>query len=146
MNPAIHTEMLAPAAVLVAWSLLVLLWTIVTRVPAFQQAGVDLATAPPGGRFVDVEPELPARVRWVAHNHNHLMEQPTLFYAAVVILALTEASTLALAAAWAYVGLRIAHSLWQNLVNTVPIRFALFALATLCLLVLTALALMATLT
>ena len=35
--------------------------------------------------------------------------------------------------AWAYVGLRIAHSLVQALVNRVLVRFGLFALASLAL-------------
>ncbi len=38
--------------------------------------------------------------------------------------------------AWGYVGLRIAHSLWQATVNKLPVRFTLFALSTLCLMVL----------
>ena len=40
--------------------------------------------------------------------------------------------------AWAYVVLRIVHSLWQALVNVIPVRFALFALSSLVLFVLLA--------
>lgn len=47
--------------------------------------------------------------------------------------------------AWIYVALRIAHSLWQSLVNVVAIRFLLFMLSTLALVVLTIHALMLTL-
>ena len=62
------------------------------------------------------------------------MEQPTLFYAAVAILAIAgSGGGINLVLAWAYTGLRIAHSLWQALVNTLPVRFALFAMSTLCL-------------
>ena len=65
------------------------------------------------------------------------MEQPTLFYAVVAILAIAgDASAVSLAAAWGYTGLRIAHSLWQGLVNIVKIRIVLFTLSTLCLWVL----------
>ena len=138
-------EILAPAAVLVGWSLVVLAWTVATRLPAFSNAGIDLTTAPPGGRFSDVEPQLPDKVRWVAHNYNHLMEQPTIFYATVVILALAATPGTGVIWAWGYTGLRVVHSLWQGLVNTVPVRFVIFALSTLCLAVLAYQALRATL-
>jgi len=42
------------------------------------------------------------------------------------------------------VGFRILHSLWQILVNTIPVRFALFLAATLALIVLAVRAVMAT--
>ena len=38
--------------------------------------------------------------------------------------------------AWAYVGLRIAHSLLQATVNIIRFRFLLFALSSLCLMAL----------
>lgn len=126
---------LAPAAVLVLWSIVVLFWIMFTRFPAFKKAGVDLTQAEPGGRYQDVEPAMPAKVNWVSHNYVHLMEQPTLFYAVIMILAVAGDSTsTSLALAWAYCGLRIVHSLWQNLVNTIPIRFMLFLVSSLCLL------------
>lgn len=130
-------SILGPAAVLVLWSLVVLMWMTATRFPAFARAGVDVAATPRGARYADVEQNMPPRVNWVSHNYTHLMEQPTLFYAAVAILAIAgDASTVSLAAAWGYTGLRIVHSLWQGLVNIVRIRIVLFTLSTLCLLVL----------
>ena len=99
-----------------------------------------------GGRGEDLEKVLPAKVNWVSHNYTHLHEQPTLFYATVGILALTgQGNGLNAKLAWAYVGLRIAHSVWQALVNTVNIRFALFIASTLVLLTLAINALRATL-
>jgi hypothetical protein len=128
---------LGPAAVLVLWSLVVLMWLITTRLPAFAKAGIRLADSPPGSRYADVEQDMPSRVNWVSHNYTHLMEQPTIFYAVVAVLALAgDTSTVDLAFAWAYTGLRIAHSLWQGLVNVVAVRVVLFALSTLCLWVL----------
>lgn len=135
MNVMLNTAILAPAAVLASWSLVILVWVLVTRMPAFKQAGVDLANAPPGGRYVDVEAAMPPRVNWVAHNYNHLMEQPTVFYALVAVLAIGGADDKVALWAWGYTGLRIVHSLWQALVNTVPIRFAIFLLSTVCLFV-----------
>lgn len=137
MNLMLNTQILAPAAVLVAWSMVMTVWVVVTRFPAFKAAGIDLSEAPPGGRYPDVEPAMPPRVNWVAHNYNHLMEQPTIFYPLVVILAITGAPDAAIWWAWAYTGFRILHSLWQALVNTVPTRFALFMCSNVCLFALT---------
>ena len=129
-----NSPILAPAAVLVLWSLIMLLWLAATRLPAMSKAGIDLKTAPPGGRGIDLEPVLPAKLNWISHNYTHLMEQPTLFYAVVGILALAGAgSGLNLTLAWGYVGLRIVHSLWQALINVTSIRFLIFLLSTICL-------------
>ena len=83
-----HIPILAPAAVLVLWSLVVLLWMTVTRFPAFAKAGLKMNEAERGSRCTDVEPMMPAKVNWKSHNYTHLMEQPTIFYAAVLVLAL----------------------------------------------------------
>ncbi len=131
------SEILAPAAVLVLWSVIMVFWMAGTRLPAMAKSGADLKTAPPGGRGVDLEGVLPPSVNWKAHNFTHLVEQPTLFYAVVVILALSGAGDgLNAQLAWGYTGLRVLHSLWQSLVNTIPVRFTLFLLSTLCLTVL----------
>lgn len=128
---------LGPAAVLVLWSLVVLAWLVATRFPAFAKAGLNVENTPRGARYADVEKSMPAKVNWVSHNYTHLMEQPTIFYAVVAILAIAgDTSAINLYAAWAYVGLRIVHSLWQGLVNIVKIRILLFTLSTICLWVL----------
>ncbi len=125
---------LAPAAVLVLWSMIMLVWMAGTRLPAMSKIGMDLSKAAPGGRGVDIDPNVPPTVAWKSHNYAHLMEQPTLFYAVVGILALAGASTgINVTLAWGYVALRIVHSLWQALVNTIPLRFALFLLSSICL-------------
>ncbi len=131
------SPILAPAAILVLWSLIVLMWMVLTRFPAFKKAGMDLSKAEAGIRYQDVEANLPADVNWKSHNYTHLMEQPTLFYATVAILALAgEGSGLNATLAWVYVGLRIVHSLWQIKVNTISIRVRLFALSSMVLIVL----------
>jgi hypothetical protein len=132
-----NEPILAPAAVLVLWSLIMLLWMAATRFPAMAKSGMDLSKSPPGGRGQDLDAVLPANVNWKSHNYAHLMEQPTLFYAVVAILAIAGAGAGVNAQlAWAYVIIRIAHSLWQSLVNTIPVRFSLFLVSTGCLLVL----------
>lgn len=138
------TSILAPAAILVVWSLLMLFWMAGARLPAMSKAGIDLGTAV-GGRGVDIDPNVPPSVAWKSHNYAHLMEQPTIFYATVMILAIAGAATpLLVSVAWAYTLLRVAHSIWQATINKVNIRFVLFLLSTLCLLFLAVHAVMAT--
>lgn len=130
-------SLLGPAAVLVLWSLVVLAWVASTRLPAFSRGGITLGKIPVGARYADVEADMPAKINWVSHNYTHLMEQPTLFYAVVLVLAVAgDTSGVSLTAAWAYALIRIAHSLWQGIVNTVPVRALMFGLSTLCLWVL----------
>ncbi|MEO1044975.1 MAG: MAPEG family protein [Pseudomonadota bacterium] len=131
-----NTALLVPATVLVLWTLVMLFWMAGTRLPALKKMGIDMA-AKPGGRGPDVDPVVPPQVAWKSHNHTHLMEQPTLFYATIVILTLSNGvSDLTIGVSWAYVGLRIVHSLWQSLVNTVTVRFLLFLASTFCLIAL----------
>jgi hypothetical protein len=138
-------DILAPAAVLVLWTLVMLVWTAATRLPALKAAGIDMSKAV-GGRGQDLEGVLPANVNWKAHNYAHLVEQPTLFYAVVAMLAiLGQVSAVAVALAWTYVMIRIVHSLVQATSNRIAVRFPLFIAGTLALLALTVMALMRTL-
>jgi hypothetical protein len=74
--------------------------------------------------------KLPPNVRWKADNYNHLMEQPTIFYAIVMALALLGSeSFVAVFLAWLYVALRVIHSLVQALTNKIEVRFLVFALS-----------------
>ena len=139
-----QAQMLAPAAVLVAWSLVMLLWTALGRFGSLGQLKTMMDKAPPGARGSDLEGRLPSRVMWKSHNYTHLMEQPTIFYPAVIIVALLGPGTADITLAWAYVALRIIHSLWQATVNTIPGRFTLFLLSTGCLIALALRAVMLT--
>ena len=127
-----QAQMLAPAAVLVAWSIVMLFWMAFTRLPAMAKGG-GLKGAKPGGRGQDLEGVIPDRINWKAHNYAHLMEQPTLFYAVVVIIAIMGPGALDPVFAWIYVAIRIVHSIWQATVNIVSVRFLLFLLSTLAL-------------
>ena len=138
-------DILAPAVVLVLWTLVMLVWTAATRLPAMKAKGISLATAV-GGRGHDLEGVLPANVNWKSHNYSHLVEQPTLFYAVVAILAILQAGgETAVMLAWAYVVIRILHSLVQATFNRVAVRFSLFLLSTAALLGLAVIALQETL-
>ena len=130
----IETAILAPAALLASWTMLVFLWLLSRRLPAFKSAGINM---PAGFRGADSEAQMPAKANWLSHNYTHLMEQPTVFYPVVIILALLgDGSAVSLNLAWAYVVSRVLHSLWQGNVNTIPVRFGLFALVSLCLIAL----------
>lgn len=128
-----QAQILAPAAVLVLWTIVMLVWLAVTRFPAMAKIGITAKTAPPGGRGQNLDGVLPDPVQWKSHNYAHLMEQPTLFYAVIAILAIMGAQERDVQFAWAYVALRIIHSLWQATVNTIPVRVTLFLFSTICL-------------
>jgi hypothetical protein len=128
MHPS---PLLAPVVTLVAWSLVMLIWLAIKRRPFVANRG----ELPPGSRGEDMPP---GPHNWPAHNYQHLMEQPTLFYAIVLALVLMGFDhPINVWLAWGYVGLRIIHSIVQATVNIVRIRFLIFALATLCLVGLT---------
>ena len=135
-----EVPMLTPVLALVVWTLAIWIWMYATRIPAMQKAGI----APQQARFPGSLERLPDSARQVADNYNHLMEQPTIFYALCFIVVLAGRSdSLNIDLAWAYVGLRIVHSLIQCTVNIVNLRFLVFTLSTLVLMAMAARAVMA---
>jgi hypothetical protein len=128
------SPLLAPVVTLVAWSIVMLVWLAFKRAP-FVRNRRDI---PPGTRGADLEAKYPGAPHWPAHNYQHLMEQPTLFYAIVLALVLMGFDQpINVYLAWGYVGLRIVHSIVQSTINIVRVRFLIFLLATLCLVGLT---------
>lgn len=122
-----NTALLGPVVALVAWSMMMWLWMYATRIPAIMAMKMKLDPDAPRGEQMAT---LPASVRWKADNYNHLMEQPTIFYAIVLALAVMgNTAEINLLLAWTYVGLRIVHSFVQALVNKIELRFALFVLS-----------------
>lgn len=134
----ITSEILGPVIALAAWTMVMWAWMYATRIPAMQRAKIDVKNLVGGsGRNLDdvVEP----KAQWVAHNYNHLHEAPTVFYAIALVLAMIgQGDGFNATLAWIYVGLRIAHSLLQALVNRVMLRFALFAASSVVLIMLVA--------
>ncbi len=127
------TQFLTPVLVLVTWTLIMWIWMYATRIPAMNKAGVDPQDAAHPGTWAH---RIPSSVRAVADNYNHLHEQPTIFYALMFFTALTGGGdAMALRLAWAYVILRVLHSLVQATFNRVIVRFSIFALATLTLMI-----------
>lgn len=129
-----QAEDLYPVLALIVWTLVMLLWMYATRIPAMQKAKID----PNDARHPDAgyNDKIPSSVRSVADNYNHLHEQPTIFYALVFFAALTGGSdNIFMYLAWAYVGLRVIHSLVQVMSPKVTQRFLVFMLSSIVLIV-----------
>jgi hypothetical protein len=133
----IGAEILKPVVALLAWTMVMWVWMYATRIPAmFASPDLD-PNRMVGTTGASLRAQLPERVSWKADNYNHLHEAPTLFYAAALVLAMIgQGDGMNAMIAWAYVGLRVLHSLVQATINVVPLRFALFALSSLALIAL----------
>ncbi|HYD37548.1 MAG TPA: MAPEG family protein, partial [Allosphingosinicella sp.] len=128
------SPILAPVVALVVWTLLIMIWMMATRFAAMRRKGISLKGRVGGRGGVALEGVVEDEVMWKSHNYMHLVEQPTLFYAIALALAVGHAGGgYSLILAWAYVGLRVVHSLVQTTVNVVAYRFLLFALSSLAL-------------
>jgi hypothetical protein len=129
-------DILKPVVALLAWTMVMWLWMYATRIPAMLKAGLD-AKGMVGTTGASLRAQLPDTVSWKADNYNHLHEAPTLFYAVAIVLAIIgQGDGLNTALAWAYVILRVLHSVVQATFNKVVVRFALFALSSLVLMAL----------
>ena len=129
-----RSPILVPLITLVLWSFVMWAWLYATRIPAITRNRIILD---PHRTNEEFHAQLPAQVRWKADNYGNLMEQPTLFYAVALTLALLgEGAGLNAALAWLYVGLRIAHSLVHAIINVILLRFAVFMAASVVLLIL----------
>lgn len=117
-------SMLKAVFALGALSLAMAGWQGASRLPAMRRAGLSLQDA---AHTADLDGHLPSAVRRINDNYNHLMEAPTVFYAMCLgIVAAGLADTTFAGLAWAYVGLRVLHSLVQATVNAVWLRSALY--------------------
>jgi hypothetical protein len=126
-----RSPILLPVVCLVAWTMVMWFWMYLTRIPAIFKAKMQLDPNAPRGEQMS---QLPPNVRWKADNYNHLMEQPTIFYAVALSLAVAgEGGGLNAQLAWAYLGLRIVHSLVQALINNITVRFSVFFISSLVL-------------
>lgn len=129
-----NSPILGPVIGLVLWSFVMWAWLYATRIPAIRRAKVPFD---PNQSLAEFNAQIPPHVRWKADNYNHLMEQPTLFYATALALALMgHGDGLNLWLAWAYVGLRVIHSLVQATANVILARFSIFMVASVVLLIL----------
>lgn len=127
------TAILQPVIALGLWTGVMWIWMYATRIPAMNKAGIDPQDA---AHVTDMS--LPSEISRIADNYNHLFEQPTLFYAiAIAIAVLGHGDPTAVTCAWTFVILRVIHSLIQSTVNVVILRFSVFMLSWVALLVMT---------
>lgn len=128
-------QIIAPIVALVAWSMVMWVWMYATRLPAIIKAKMKMDPNAPRGEQMS---KLPADVRWKADNYTHLMEQPTVFYAlAISIEILGVGQGFNAYIAWTYVALRIVHSIVQATTNKIEVRFLVFTLSNIPLVILT---------
>jgi hypothetical protein len=127
--------MMAPVLALIVWTLIVLVWLYARRIPAMRKAGIDPAKIKGSESYASMPPIAPKAV-WVADNYNHLHEQPTVFYALCIYSHLAGvADEINAGLAWSYVGIRVVHSLIQITTNFVPLRFVVFNIGSLVLMI-----------
>jgi hypothetical protein len=129
-------DILQPVVALAIWTMVMWLWLYATRIPAMNKAKLsdeELTTL----TQAKLDAALPPRVQWKAYNYNHLHEAPTVFYAVAIVLAIIgQGDGFNAWLGWAYVVLRVVHSLVQATVNKVMLRFAVFMLSSLVLMAL----------
>ena len=113
--------LLTPVLVLIIWTFIIFLIMAFGRV-SFMNNPQDAAESK------DYKDNLPTWVNRTADNYNHLFEQPVAFYAVTLSIALiNNFNILVVQLAWAYVLIRVIHSLVQLTINIVLVRFFLFA-------------------
>ncbi|KAB8067312.1 membrane-associated, eicosanoid/glutathione metabolism protein [Aspergillus leporis] len=117
--------LLAPIVTLNAWTFVMEFWMYRTRIPTFINLKFDNSTTK-----AELDAMTPPNVRWKADNFNHLLEQPTQFYAIALVLAVAgNDNRVDTALAWSYVGVRIVHSLVHSTSNKIMRRFGLFVIS-----------------
>jgi len=119
-----RAPLLRPVAAMAGWTFAMEAWMYATRIPAISKYKVSTN---PTKVKEEMNTKIPPHIRFIADNFNHLHEQPTVFYAVAIALALAgDGHKYTEYGAWSYVGVRIVHSLFQSLVNKVEVRFPLF--------------------
>lgn len=117
--------LLGPVVGLTTWTFAMeglLYWR---RIPALSKYDVTFDPATVKKQKAE---KLPAFVQWPADNFNNLCEQPTQFYAILLGLTFLDIKDkTTVRTAWAYVGLRLLHSMIHVTTNNPGIRFPVFA-------------------
>ena len=102
--------------------MVIMIWMFALRISAAGAMKLDMQDA---AHVKNVN--WPTNVAQVSENYAHLFEQPVLFYAtAITIAVMGHGDSVAVNAAWAFVVLRVFHSLIQCTFNNVTLRFVVF--------------------
>lgn len=130
-----RSPLLRPVAAMAGWTFIMEAWMYATRIPALSKYNVD---PDPEKIKEELQTKIPPHIKWIADNYNHLHEQPQVFYAIALSLAMIgDEHPYTVYGAWGYVGLRVIHSLMQALVNKVMVRFQIFSTSSVVLAALT---------
>jgi len=121
------SAILQPVFVVALLTVIMTVWMFLTRVPAM----VKLRIHPQKGQDTQhLKGLLPKEVTRISNNYNHLFEQPTLFYAIAISIALLgHVDVVHVYCAWIFAIARIVHSLVQATADIVLVRFGLFILS-----------------
>ncbi|KAK0318217.1 hypothetical protein LTR82_010916 [Friedmanniomyces endolithicus] len=119
LTPTPAHPLITPLLTLASWTFVMELWMYALRIPALSKYKVPIS---PDMTTADMNKNIPRHLQWPADNYNHLMEQPTVFYAVALALDRLEVGdSVAVGSAWTYVGLRVVHSVVQAAANPVMI-------------------------
>ena len=122
---AVH--ILQPVFAMALLTLAMAIWMLFTRIPTMNRLKIHPQKGQDTAKLKEL---LPAEVNRVSNNYNHLFEQPVVFYAvAISIAVLGHVDFIHVVCAWLYTGLRVAHSLVQATIDKVMLRFMLFLLS-----------------
>lgn len=119
------TQIFLPVALLALWTLLILIALGLSRVQAVRAGKARAGFY----RYYEGESGEPDWLKGIGRHYHNLLELPILFYVAAItahILGISGGALLELA--WAFLGLRLLHSLIHLFSNRVPLRFLSFLL------------------
>ncbi|KAJ5109966.1 hypothetical protein N7532_002611 [Penicillium argentinense] len=128
--------LLGPVLALNAWTLAMEVWMYAVNIPIYSRLKIENTITKS-----QLDAQVPASARWKRDNYNHLMEQPTQFYAIALTLAVARGGQndgLDTLLAWTYTGTRILHSLVHATKNKMMLRFSLFVISSGVLAIMTA--------
>lgn len=121
---------LRPLLAMLVLTLVVWVVMYARRIPAMRKIGKPAQTY----TTPDKIGLLPDAVNYPAYNFRNLLELPVLFYVLCIYLYVTSSvDAIYLALAWAFVALRVVHSLIHCTSNTVMARFLVYAAGALAL-------------
>ncbi len=121
------SAILQPVFALGLLTIVVTIYMYITRVASMRKLRIHPQRAQDTNSLKEL---LPKEVTRISNNYNHLFEQPTLFYAvAISIAVLGHVDSFFVICAWLFVAIRVAHSIVQTTIDKVMVRFSLFLLS-----------------
>ena len=124
-------DILSPVLAMLVLTLAMIIVLVGSRLPIIIKNFPNLQA---GKHSDELRQNIPVGMRNITDNHNHLFEQPVLFYATAFYIHLSgHVDLIHVRCAWAYFGFRVVHSIVQATNNNVATRLIMFMGATLAL-------------